>query len=1123
MKNLLAALVLLVPSVAFAQRDLKDIPNPDPEVERRSFIVAPGFEVNLFAADPLLAKPIQMNFDAKGRLWVASSEVYPQIKPGQAATDKILILEDKDGDGIAESTKIFADGLLIPTGVEPGDGGAYVANSTEVIFLKDTDGDGKADTRRVMLSGFGTEDTHHIIHTFRWGEDGFLYFNQSIYIHSHIETPWGPRRLNGGGIWQFRPETMNLEIFARGWWNSWGHHQDSWGASFATDGAGGEGINYIVPRAYYAAAPDAVRILPGLNPGSPKYCGLEVVSGRHLPDDWQGNLLTNDFRANRVCRFIVSEDGSGFAAREQQEVIKTTHGAFRPIDVKMGPDGAIYIADWYNPIIQHGEVDFRDPRRDHTRGRIWRITAKNRPLVERPKLAEATTPALLDELKSPEGYTRHFAKRVLKERGAKDVIPQLAAWVKELDPKSAAFEHNRLEALWMYQSLDVAEPELLAAVLNSPNANARAAAARIVPHWQGRVSDSVALLALRVEDEHPRVRLEAVRALAKIDDSRSIEVAMKALDRPVDKWLDYALWLAARETQAKWLPAIQSGKLDFGGDAKKLTFALSAAGSPSVIAPLLDALRSGKIAGKDQDAPLSLVGALGGPAELGQLLDLTLANAEGRRVRLDALTVAALKRQVVPAGDPVRIAALLDGKDPTDRLAALRLAAAWNREEFAGRLVSLASAEDTSLEARTVAIEGLSRLKGVEPNRAILTLSAGQGPKAARGPAIVALAGRNPEAGGEAAVAFLKVPREADEVAPVVTGVIGRKGGSAALASSLKDVTIPIDSAKVAIRAARSTGRDESALIAAFTKSGGITTGPVTLSESEMKTMMAEVLSKGDPVRGEAVYRRKDLQCLNCHAIAGAGGQVGPGLESIGASAPVDYLIDSLLLPAKKVKEGYQAVTAATNDGRILTGIKLRENERELLLRDSEGREISIPTASIEEKKDAGSLMPVALTETLTQGEFLDLARFLSELGKVGPYSVSKARLVRRWQIQASNKAEYWAEWTPAYSRVDGLLPLETIFPAGDASPESAGVRFELEVTSPGPVQMRFNSLQGIPDIFIDGAKSERKPTIVVDLKPGRHVVMLSVAKKLRGEEPLRCEIEEVAGSAAKVQPVLGR
>ncbi len=358
-----------------------------------------------------------MNFDARGRLWVASSEVYPQIKPGQVANDKVVILEDTDGDGKADKTTVFADGLLIPTGVEPGDGGAYVANSTELLHLADTDGDGKADTRRIVLSGFGTEDTHHIFHTLRWGPDGMLYFNQSIYIHSHIETPWGVRRLGGGGIWQFRPESMWLDVFARGWVNPWGHHFDRWGQSFATDGAGGEGINYVLPGASYETAVGASRILDGLNPGSPKYCGAEIVSGRHLPEDWRGNILTNDFRANNVCRFVLSDDGAGYASRNLPNLITTRYPAFRPIDVKMGPDGAIYIADWYNPIIQHGEVDFRDPRRDHTRGRIWRVTAKGRPLVEKPNLVGATDEQLLEFLKAPEDWTRHFAKRVLKERG----------------------------------------------------------------------------------------------------------------------------------------------------------------------------------------------------------------------------------------------------------------------------------------------------------------------------------------------------------------------------------------------------------------------------------------------------------------------------------------------------------------------------------------------------------------------------------------------------------------------------------------------------------------------------------------------------------------------------------
>ncbi|MDF1746866.1 MAG: hypothetical protein P1V19_24460 [Gimesia sp.] len=199
-------LCLLSTSTTWAQRDLTDIPPVDPELERKSFKVAEGFEVNLYAADPQIAKPIQMNFDAQGRLWIASSEIYPHIKPGEKANDKILVVEDQDGDGTADKTTVFADGLLIPTAVMPGNGGAYVGNSTELLHLKDTDGDGKADVRQTVLAGFGTEDTHHILHTLRWGPGGHLYFNQSIYIHSHIETPHGVRRLNGGGFGSIVPK-----------------------------------------------------------------------------------------------------------------------------------------------------------------------------------------------------------------------------------------------------------------------------------------------------------------------------------------------------------------------------------------------------------------------------------------------------------------------------------------------------------------------------------------------------------------------------------------------------------------------------------------------------------------------------------------------------------------------------------------------------------------------------------------------------------------------------------------------------------------------------------------------------------------------------------------------------
>ncbi|RYD45270.1 MAG: sorbosone dehydrogenase, partial [Verrucomicrobiaceae bacterium] len=325
---------------------------PPPE-----FTVADGYEVTLWAENPLLFKPTQMNFDSKGRLWVTSAETYPQVEVGQTANDKILVLEDRDGDGKAEKSTPFATGLLMPTGVLPGDDGCYVAQSTDLLHFRDTNGDGKADEKRRVLSGFGTEDTHHNLHTLRRGPDGKIWMNQSIYTRSDAETPFGVMRLKSGGVMRFDPRTDKLETVFYGWCNPWGHQFDRYGQSFMTDGAGGGGINWGVPDAMYFTYANAPKTLDSISPGSyPKFCGLEVIESPHFPDDWQGSMITCDFRAHRVVRFAVSEQGSGYAAQEAGDIVRTNSVNFRPIDVKIGPDGALYIADWSNPIINHGEV-----------------------------------------------------------------------------------------------------------------------------------------------------------------------------------------------------------------------------------------------------------------------------------------------------------------------------------------------------------------------------------------------------------------------------------------------------------------------------------------------------------------------------------------------------------------------------------------------------------------------------------------------------------------------------------------------------------------------------------------------------------------------------------------------
>lgn len=1160
MRYTITTLLLLVPAVALAQKDAR-VPDTDPEVERRSFEVADGFEVTLFASEqtPLpadangvaargIAKPIQINFDAKGRLWIASSTVYPQIKPGQKANDKILILEDTDADGVADKTTIFADGLLIPTGVEPGDGGAYVANSTEILFLKDTDGDDRADERQVVLSGFGTEDTHHIIHTFRWGNDGLLYFNQSTYIHSHVETPWGPRLLNGGGIWGFRPESRQLEVFARGLINPWGHEIDAWGQHFATDGAGGEGINYMIPGASYAWTPGASRIVAGLNPGSPKHCGLEILSGRHMPEEMQGVLVTHDFRANRVCRFELSDDGSGFASRELPPLITTRFPAFRPVDVRLGPDGALYIADWYNPIIQHGEVDFRDPRRDHSHGRIWRVTAKGRPLVERPNLVDASVPELLDHLKATEGWTRHFAKRILKERGTEAVVPALGDWLAKLDPADPQSEHHKLEALWTYQSLDVPEPDLLTALLHSPEPKVRAAAVRVIPFWKERLGslDPLTLLAERVEDEHPRVRLEAVRALGQFEEPRALEIALRALDRPIDKFLDYGLWLTCRELQPAWLPALQAGTLDLN-EPRKLSFALQAAGSPEVVAPLLQSIAQGQIAPDRLPELFRLVGTLGNPDQLAEAIGSAASMREPARqaAALRALADASAPRNLKPTHPDAVAKALRDaiGDSATEaqKIAGLRAVAAWKVDPLRDLALARAEAESEPIPIRIAAIEALTELGEPASVDALGKLAKSDGPPEIRSAAVIGLAAIDAKAAAERAVDLLSNATPVADVTPIFAAFASRRGGPEALTAALADQSLPRDVARVGVRVAEGSGRPDQTLIDALTKAGKLDASPPPPTPEELKALVADVARLGDPARGEALFRRQDLQCLNCHAIAGAGGQVGPGLESIGASAPVDYLIDSLLQPNKAVKEGYHSIVVATVDGRVLTGIVLLRTENLVVLRDADGQEIRLATDAIDEEMPGKSLMPQGLTDTLTRGELLDLVRFLSELGKPGPYAVKPQRLVRRWEVLPGTPESAYVlkrvgfdaamagsgdadlEWLPAYSSVAGALPLSDVptVPERDGSPSRKWVRFAIDVSTGGPLRLGLNSDEGLT-AWIDGQRIEPSGTIGLDLEPGRHVITFAI-DPARPEKALAVELLDAPGSSAKAQIVLGK
>jgi len=1145
----------------FAQQELKNIPAPDPELEKATFKVPEGFEVNLFAADPTIAKPIQMNFDEDGRLWIASSEVYPQIVPGAPATDRVVVLEDVDHDGVADKTHVFAEGLLIPTGVAPGDGGVWVANSTELLHFADRDGDLKADSKRVVLSGFGTEDTHHILHTLRWGYDGFLYFNQSIYIHSHIETPWGVRRLNAGGIWQFRPETLELGVFMRGLVNSWGHHYDRFGQSFATDGAGGEGINYVIPGGYYFTAANAERLVKGLNPGSPKHCGLEIVDTPMLPPDWQGNALTNDFRGHRVVRFVLTEEGSGYVSREQQEVIWSDHVAFRPIDIKIGPDGAIYIADWYNPIIQHGEVDFRDERRDHTHGRIWRVTWKGAPEREFKPVSTRSNTELFEALRSDDGIERQSAKQILRQRGTV-IAAELEQWLSSAKLSDEERDHVHLEALWCFQAARSLQPQLLESLLQSSNGHIRAAAVRVLSHWKFLLPNSRDLLTKAVQDGSPRVRLEAIRALAfsplgdserqiadgsafgetntptaKIvalyDDPKLIETALLPLKQPVDSFIDYAMWLTTKELAPKWRPAFERGEMNFNNDADQIAYGFSALGSGAPVDLLMKDLYAENVT-PEKRARLALLICYSADAnQMGRLTSMAAQHQDA--TTMQTLLTTSLSKKLIPTINAAELAPLTESDDPVMRHAALQAIGQWKIAELIPRLEALTADKSSNLADLAAAFTGIASSN----DDGLLTLLESVGSSRdtspeARSLAVERLATARPAKAAPLVVELIASLPEGGSAVSLARALLSEKEGSKLLTAALAGKDLRSDVARDILRVQRESGRTDADLESALRAAGKITSRK-TLTEDERAAILNTVATTAQASDGERIYRTEQLGCLKCHAIGGAGGRVGPDMISLGASAQPDYLLESLLNPNAKVKENYHTTVVATVDGKVIAGVQIQKSDKTLTLRTAENKIVEIPVDQIEDQAQGVSLMPEGLVDALTDDEIASLVRFLSELGRTAEYTLPKTRLVRSWEtlvptpeaytkIYRTSLSEVAANdpafvWSPRYTTVVGNLPLVAV-PSLIIREEDFGfIRCNINVTTPGKIAFQLNSATGL-EVRIDGIPMPPSTEFAPVLDAGMHTVTFTISLAKR-KEALRLELIDATdgGNAELVNP----
>ncbi len=1087
-----------------------------------TFEVADGFEVTLWAENPLLYKPIQMNWDAKGRLWVASSRVYPQIAPGQDAEDAVIVLEDTNGDGKAEKSTVFADGLLIPSGVLPdNEGGCYVAASHQLLHFADKNRDGKGDEKKIVLSSFGTEDTHHNLHTLRWGYDGHFYMNQSIYTHTHVETPFGVRRLNSAGIWRFNPDNWRMEIFTKGACNPWGHHWDQFGNDYFTDGAGGKGIYHAMEGATYFTYSDMRREADSITPGGwPKFCSLELIHGEKFPADWQGDAITCDFRAHRVVRFKLAENGSTFLAKEMPDLLRSTNVTFRPIDLRMGPDGALYIADWSNPIIQHGEVDFRDPRRDHEHGRIWRVAAKSEisnrksQIAKRPDLTKLSVSKLLDLTLSKNGWEQEQARRVaslkLKAKSAKDAGKEISGWLaKQSDPRA------QLEALWMNESLRLADDGLLERILASSDANFRAAAARYLAN-NSSTSNTSDRLAKLIRDSSPRVREEALRALSHLPTARSAELALSVLDQPMDPTLDYALWLTINDLAEPWIAALQSGAWKPEGREKQLEFGLKALKAEQTSRVLGQLLASRPLARDGAGPWIEIIGAAGTPKELRQLFDQVLNGGfdEAASTRaLKALGEAARLREQKPSGSLADIGKLLDHAAESVWLEALKLGGEW--KALGGQITKLgelAGATSSGAALRGAAFSALRQL-GKEATETLVALT-GEGKEAAvRREAVVALAAFDLGKATPRAVEFAKAITEEAAALDLWRALLAVKGAGQSLRGALPEKGLAENVAKAGMKAAREGGRNDVELVAAFAKAGGIAADTTALSGEVIKELATKAVASGDPFKGEFVFRRTDLACMTCHSVGGAGGKVGPDLTSIGASAQADYLAEALLLPSAKIKEGYASVNIDTKDGQSFTGTLARETPDEVVLRNSQGEEVSVAKKNIETRQNGTiSLMPSGLLDNLSEPERLDLIAFLSHLGKPGEFDASKGGVARRWRIYPITHTDQqngiadrvWKKpltdkmWQSAFTLVNGKLTKALMTEASKrdrwVSLLEVVAAADLQVAQAGRVKFNLDASAG--ELWVDAQRVSGPGEATAELSAGTHRVLIRIDPK---------------------------